>query len=278
MRWDLWEPEYGRILREFRFSRSKDAAASRELETLLARHPRGLTGEVGWRRVARLLRGREVLVVGDGPGSVPHPRELWGPGRAREGRSIAADGATHACLEVGFVPDLISTDLDGSVEEEIEANARGSLVVIHAHADNREALARWVPRFPGPLVGSVPGMPGRWSFNVGGFTDGDRAIHWAEEAKARRVILAGFDFRMVRGKFPGHLWIKRRKLARARALIDALWQRGDVPVDLYTKGGTIPWPGVSGERTEEATFTRRPTRPPAGRSRRPPRRGAPRSG
>jgi len=46
---------------------------------------------------------------------------------------IAADGATTALLEEDVIPDIIVTDLDGKMEDIIQANQKGSFLAVHAH-------------------------------------------------------------------------------------------------------------------------------------------------
>jgi len=109
------------------------------------------------------------------------------------------------------VPDVIATDLDGPVPSEVTANGRGSLVVVHAHGDNRDLLEEWVPQFPGELVGSWAGPPQDGLLDDGGFTDGDRAAFLAEAAGAVRVLLWGFDFERTDERDPA---LRRRKEAK----------------------------------------------------------------
>ena len=221
-----WRPEYERITRELGLSREDDERSGRLLERLLGRSPDPhLT-------LRRTLEGRQVLIVGAGSRSLPLPSPEAG------WATIAADGATSYCLEEHFLPDLIVTDLDGRVEDEVTANGQGCPVLIHAHGDNMPHLEEWVPRFPGTVFGSVAGEPRKGLINFGGFTDGDRAIFLAEEMGAQRVLLARFD--------PEHGMIgavpaKRKKLEIAVQLIDDLSRRERLQVDVLTSHGPVPW-------------------------------------
>ncbi len=58
--------------------------------------------------------------------------------------------------------------------------------------------------------------------NVGGFTDGDRAVFLAEHSGARRILLWGFDFGSVDEPDPGARARKLAKLAWAGRLIGEL--------------------------------------------------------
>jgi uncharacterized Rossmann fold enzyme len=134
---------------------------------------------------------------------------------------VAADGATRACLDAALVPGMIVTDLDGPVAAEVAASSRGCVVVVHAHGDNVEALREWVPQFSGEVHGTWAGPPTPALWDLGGFTDGDRAAYLAEAAGARRVLLWGFDFERLDPEEPDPAR-KRRKLGWARASLDHL--------------------------------------------------------
>ncbi|MDE1819794.1 MAG: DUF115 domain-containing protein [Euryarchaeota archaeon] len=241
MRFEAWEPEYRRILQEFGFSRSQDEESAEELRHLLEGLPLRLEGAYAEDALSRRLRGKDALLVGMGPGLLPLPvPSPWLP--RGDWVVIAADGATSACLEWGTLPAVIVTDLDGKVEDEVKASAQGSLVIVHAHGDNRPALRTWVPHFRGPVIGSCAGLPGRGLLNPGGFTDGDRALFIAEEFGARRALLAAYDFVHPSREPAATRPIKRRKLATARRLVDSVARRGRLRVELLTSDLKVrPW-------------------------------------
>ncbi len=211
MEWADWEPHYLEILRDFGFDRGRDEEASRILADLLP-SPRAGPRDLGER-----LHDRVVTVLGNGPNLKD---EL---GRA-EGTIVAADEATTVALHGGILPDVIVTDLDGQVEDQIEAHKQGALVVIHAHGDNIDALRHWAPSF-GPLsLGTTQAEPFDGIHNFGGFTDGDRAVYLADHFGAREIRLAGFDFDRPNPKDQPTA-AKLRKLAWARRLLDDLRRR-----------------------------------------------------
>jgi uncharacterized Rossmann fold enzyme len=150
---------------------------------------------------------------------------------------VAADGATLRCLEGGVIPDVITTDLDGPVASEVAANARGSLVVIHAHGDNLAQLERWVPDFGGEVAGSWAGPPRDGLLDVGGFTDGDRAAYLAEHVGARRILLWAFDFEKVDEEESAPR--KLEKLAWARRLLTHLAEKGHAPIWNWAPDGSL---------------------------------------
>ncbi len=234
MEYPRWSPQYARIQRAFGFPFPREEAAAHRLRELLP-HPRA---EEALARVAEQLRGREVIVVGLAPRAGAPPLWRLPPGMGRPA-IVAADGATAVCLEAGLVPDVVVTDLDGPVASEVAASARGAVVLIHAHGDNLAALERWVPEFTGAVYGSWAGPPGPELVNVGGFTDGDRAVFLAEHVGARRILLWAFDFDEVDDAGPDSRARKLEKLRWARELIAWLAGGSSVPVLLWARDGSL---------------------------------------
>lgn len=233
MRYRQWAPEYERIQAEFGYSFEKERAASERLVALL---PRPALDRAEQRIRAR-IRGRETIVVGLAPQAGAPP--VWMLPRTEEPPAlVVADGAAERCLSAGLVPDVIVTDLDGPVPSEITANARGALVVIHAHGDNVPALERWTPQFPRDLAGSWAGPPERGLVDFGGFTDGDRAAYLAEGLNAPRVLLYGFDFDHIDAAETSPE-LKRRKLQVGRRALDLLAREGRARLDIWSADGTI---------------------------------------
>ncbi|MGA8542572.1 MAG: 6-hydroxymethylpterin diphosphokinase MptE-like protein [Thermoplasmata archaeon] len=238
MEYATWAPFYERIAREFGFAFEREERSAHRLEALL---PPAARSEPLERMRAR-LHGREVIVVGSAPRSGPPP--LWRlPATRLAPAIIAADGATAECVDAGIVPTMITTDLDGPIPVEITANRRGSLVVVHAHGDNLRALEEWVTQFPGELAGTWAGPPRATLVNVGGFTDGDRAVFLAEDAGAASILLWGFDFRSAEERTEPERARKLAKLAWAERLIGELARTGRSPIRVWERDGTIrPYP------------------------------------
>ena len=246
MEYGLWAPEYLRIQRRFGFPFDRERRSADRLRALLHQAYRGDP-------ILRLdprVRGRLAVVVGLAPRGGAPP--LWQlPASPTPPAILAADGAAARCLAAGLVPDLLVTDLDGPVPSEVAANARGSVAVIHAHGDNLAALEEWVPQFTGEVAGSWAGPPEDGLLDVGGFTDGDRAAFLAAHLGASRVLLWGFDFTSVEEEAPADRARKLAKLACARELLAGLAARGEVPLDLWRRDGSIvPYAeGGSGKTT-----------------------------
>lgn len=219
MDWTHWQPTYEAILADFGWDARDDEAAARRLDAMV---PPG-----GWRNVGTELKHRpRAVVVGCGP----RLEDL----RASDlGQAIvvAADGATQRLREIGVLPRVVVTDLDGDREALLWAARQGASMVVHAHGHNVERLAM-VPEL-GPLVaGSCQCDPAPFARlrNVGGFTDGDRAVLLCQHFGVKDIALAAFDFDGPPSRY-SHTWdpvTKTRKLRWARRIVEAAAKSGDV--------------------------------------------------
>jgi uncharacterized Rossmann fold enzyme len=162
------------------------------------------------------ISGKPVLVCGNSPGLRNELLEL----DLSAFVIIAADGASAALMDLGRVPEVICTDLDGNSEDDIEkeilACAQGSTVLIHAHGDNMDKLEKYVPRFR-RFIATTQAGPFDHVYNFGGFSDGDRCVFVAREFGAKSIKLVGFDF-----EDPMVNPIKKKKLNWAKELIGML--------------------------------------------------------
>lgn len=204
MDFDAWEPYYLMILDDFGFSPARDEEAARLLSQLLRDYEDCLAAAV-----AR-VRGGAVIVCGNAPSL---EEELRGS-KEKNAVFIAADGAAAVLMREKKVPDIIVTDLDGPFQEILDACQQGSIVVVHAHGDNMDALRALVPRLR-RVIGTAQCRPPEGIYNFGGFTDGDRCVFLAKALGAASIKLMGFDF-----DDPSVTPRKRKKLAWAKRLID----------------------------------------------------------
>jgi uncharacterized Rossmann fold enzyme len=156
------------------------------------------------------LRGNPVVVCGNAPCLAAELDNKTIAGSA----VLAADGAVSVLLKRDIVPEAVVTDLDGPFPEIRRANSLGSIVVVHAHGDNLDALMSYVPRLE-RIVGTCQCRPPAGLFNFGGFTDGDRCVFAAKELGAAEISLLGFDF-----QDPSVTPRKKKKLGWAKKLID----------------------------------------------------------
>ncbi|MBC7079590.1 MAG: DUF115 domain-containing protein [Methanothrix sp.] len=182
MRFEDWEIIYKRILDDFGFSRSRDEEAAYVLSSLLESIER-----ITLSNLQDIIRGRDMVICGN----APCLRDEVGKIKASDA-VVAADGATSVLLEHGLIPDIIVTDLDGCMPDIIDANRRGSAVVVHAHGDNIDKLKEHVPHLR-RVLGTTQSSPLKNVHNFGGFTDGDRAVFLALELMPKSIKLIGFD-------------------------------------------------------------------------------------
>jgi uncharacterized Rossmann fold enzyme len=227
MEWSAWEPHYRALCAEFGYREADDLAAARELHPLVPAASR-------FRNLGVLVRNRkEVAIVGAGP-SLERTRPDALAGRV----VVACDGATTWLREAGVVPQLVVTDLDGAPEDLEWAAQQGSCMVAHAHGDNRPALRDLAPRLGPQLYGTYQCTPDASlepMRNVGGFTDGDRAVLLCEALGARSALLFGFDFDAPPSRY-SHRWnptTKPAKLAWAQRLVGEAAARGTMGVTRY---------------------------------------------
>ena len=152
---------------------------------------------------------------------------------------IVADSAVKAALKAGIIPDIVLTDLDGDADALQKAANSGSLMLVHAHGDNMDALPA-VKKFVNAAA-STQGKPMGHVHNYGGFTDGDRCVFLADFLGAEKIILFGMD---LGGRIGSHsstarkdMRIKAAKLRRAKMLLEWLAKRSKSR--LYTTSGQI---------------------------------------
>ncbi len=206
MRFENWEPIYLEILRDFGFSKERDEEAGRLLSYLLGTRRENSLDEA-YHRVCNYA----VAVCGNAPNLAADLEEFLR--QSIDYAFIAADGATSVLLDAGIVPQIIVTDLDGKMEDIIEANRMGSIVVVHAHGDNLDRLREYVPQLTN-IIGTTQSRPPQGLYNFGGFTDGDRCVFLAKYLGASEIKLVGFDFE-DQSVTPR----KRKKLDRSRQLV-----------------------------------------------------------
>ena len=206
-----WEPIYERILEDFGFDREGDEEAALFLSRMLTEKNTASLSEL-----KAVISGKPVLVCGNAPKLRNDLSEI----DLSAFTVIAADGAAAVLMDMGIVPEVICTDLDGNseadIEKEILACEQGSIVLIHAHGDNIDKLEKYVPRFK-RFIATTQAKPFDKVYNFGGFSDGDRCVFVAKEFRAKSVRLAGFDF-----EDSGVNPIKKKKLKWAKELIGML--------------------------------------------------------
>jgi hypothetical protein len=204
MEFQFWERIYKEILEDFSFSRIRDEEAALLLSELLIDKKGDMV------EAAHRLHGRAAAICGNAPSLAEDLKGL----QERDLAFVAADGATAVLLSRGVVPDIVVTDLDGPFDAIQSANAMGSIIVVHAHGDNLDALQKYVPLL-NQVIGTSQCQPPEGLFNFGGFTDGDRCVFLARALGAASIRLLGFDF-----EDPSVTPRKQKKLAWAKRLIE----------------------------------------------------------
>lgn len=207
----VWEPIYERILEDFGFDRAGDEEAAQFLSHMLTEE-----NSVSLSELKAVISEKPVLVCGN----APRLRDELLKIDLSAFVIIAADAAAAVLMDIGCVPEVICTDLDGNskadLEKEILACSEGSIVLIHAHGDNRDKLEKYVPRFR-RFIATTQAKPFDRVYNFGGFSDGDRCVFVAKGFGAKSVKIAGFDF-----EDPNVNSIKKKKLKWAKELIGML--------------------------------------------------------
>ncbi|MGB1585484.1 MAG: 6-hydroxymethylpterin diphosphokinase MptE-like protein [Thermoplasmatota archaeon] len=211
MDWTQWEPTYRAILVDFGWHEQDDAAAAAALHDALG-------GRSAWRDVGTEIKRRHVTVVGCGPAlDQLRPHDLHGV-------VVAADGAVSRLRAIGVLPRVVVTDLDGNPDDLKWAADQGASMVVHAHGDNQAklGLVADLGSFVAGTYQSTPDPELSPLRNLGGFTDGDRAVMLCQAYQVRSLHVAAFDATAAPS---GHSHdfdpaIKARKLAWMGRILD----------------------------------------------------------
>lgn len=193
------------------------------------------------KKLVGLIKGKECIVFGAGPSLDDDLQKLERAGFLSK-TLIAADGATSAVLKYRN-PEIIVTDLDGDVGDQLKAWRQGSWLVVHGHGDNITQVKKTAPALNERVIGTTQIKPFGKLFNFGGFTDGDRAAFMAHEIGASKIWLAGMDLGTEIGRHSGD---KNRghKLIKLEICGELLsWLAGELGanvINLTSKGEEIP--------------------------------------
>ena len=189
MEFGLWEKYYVEILDDFGFSRENDEESAKLLDEILS-----VEGCLTLEDLAEIVGFSDKFIVfGAGPSLKDHVTYLKENYDLKDYVLVAADGATTALIEQRIAPDIVATDLDGNLDDILLANFRGANIIVHAHGDNIDKIAKLTPFFTS-VLGTTQAQPVGNLYNFGGFTDGDRALFLAVALNASEITLAGMDF------------------------------------------------------------------------------------
>jgi len=222
MNYKEWKFIYKKIIKDFNFNIEDDENSACILNKFLDNKEKLCS----IKKIKNLINDEDIVIFGAGPSlknSIYKHRKIF-----EDKLKIAADGATTALLEFNIRPDVIVTDLDGKISDQIKANSLGSIIVLHAHGDNIKKIFKYFKKFEGDLLGTTQINPSLYNnlHNFGGFTDGDRAVFLADHFHARNIYLIGFDFNGDIGEYSfakkKDKKLKRKKLKWCKCLIDEL--------------------------------------------------------
>lgn len=191
-----WKIIYKEIAQNLNYKEENDVIAADFLNKLLLDNK-----AASIKHLKKIIENKEIIVFGAGNSiekvMMLHKRKLLNKIK------ITANGATSALIENNILPDIIVTDLDGKINDQIKANKKGSIVVIHAHGDNIPKIKNHLSDFKGKIIGTtqIDPKPFENLYNFGGFTDGDRAVFLADYFNAKKIYLVGFDFDGSIGKY-----------------------------------------------------------------------------
>ena len=201
-----WAPLYQKIIEEFGYDESSDENSARLLKALMMNSNLVTEDEIHIQKT--------VTIFGNS-GSLKKDISQMKP----RGTLIASGSSVEKLMEMNILPDIVVTDLDGEIRQQIEASKKGALTFIHAHGDNTQLIQRYAQEFTGPVVLTTQSRPDNLISNYGGFTDGDRAVCIARHFGAKEILLLGFDFNEPSSKDGSDSIIKSKKLRWAEKII-----------------------------------------------------------
>jgi len=238
MNLDVWFSWYNNILDDFGFDRKTDEKSAKMLNNLL--------GNKGSLSPSDIVIKPDVIIFGAGPSLKRNILDLKSAD-INHFTLICADGAVTALLEEKLIPDIVVTDLDGKIEDIINSNENGAIIIVHAHGNNMEYIKRYVPILEN-ILGTTQSVPLKNVYNFGGFTDGDRCLFIAVELGAKNIILAGMDFGKIVTRYSrpdieesegpaDH--VKEKKLEYAKKLVEWAADNEDVKILNISHGEKI---------------------------------------
>jgi 2-amino-4-hydroxy-6-hydroxymethyldihydropteridine diphosphokinase len=238
MNLEEWFSWYNEILEVFRFDKEMDERSAEILRKLL-KDKNSLSPP-------DLIIKPNTIIFGAGPSLKRNLKELKNL-KLDDFTIICADGAVTALLEEEMIPDIVVTDLDGKIEDIIESNKRGAIMIVHAHGNNIDNIKKYVNLLEN-VLGTTQSIPLENVYNFGGFTDGDRCLFLAVEFGAKNIVMAGMDF----GKIITHYSrpdivgsegladnIKEKKLEYAKKLVEWIAKNEKVTIFNLSHGEKI---------------------------------------
>ncbi len=224
MIWEAWKERYLEIVRAFGYDPVKEEEAMVAGRQAAAGRSNVLKRQDALAALG-VLSGKRCVVTGNAPSLREELIRLAKGGELDGAKVVASDSSCVTLNSLGILPDIIVTDLDGDRDVEKRMNDAGALIVVHFHGDNFALAGEYVKTLNGRVVITTQAGPTEYTFNFGGFTDGDRGVLLCEEFGSSGVVLAGFDFENVAERGVERR-IKLAKLASAREIVDGAARRG----------------------------------------------------
>ena len=251
MNLDVWFSWYKEILEEFSFDRQMDEKSAEMLRKLLEDRDSLSPEDISIKS--------DTIIFGAGPSLKRNIKELKKVGMDYF-TLICADGAVTALLEEKIIPDIVVTDLDGKIEDIIDSNRNGAIMVVHAHGNNMDNIQRYVPVLEN-VLGSTQSIPLENVYNFGGFTDGDRCVFLAVKLGAKNIFMAGMDFGKIITRYSrpnikeekGQAdLIKEKKIRYAKKLVE--WAAKNEDIKIYNLSNGEKVCGVPDIKVDEISF------------------------
>jgi uncharacterized Rossmann fold enzyme len=222
MEYKTWLPWYREICQHFGYDPERDYKSSSLLERLARQKLPDL-------QFSKIFRSLEISVIGNGP----RLKEILDTHTVKV--PFVADSALPVFYKMVGPPPVIVTDLDGDQPLILRCQEEGSMLVVHAHGDNTDALEKIVPGIEAEILCTTQNFPFGNIYNFGGFTDGDRSAFLADHVQAKSIELVGFDFDSPVSKPGSNISVKKEKLQYARRLLRQLasdrrktWREGGI--------------------------------------------------
>lgn len=195
---------YKKILQNFSFSQSEDEKARDFLYSMRKKfNPKTLIDEI-----IRNLSNKQPVFFGAGPnlwrqlsqiskGLIKHRKNFY---------LVAADGSANALKLFNLWPDLIVSDLDGVLYEDMVSILKhGTIALIHGHGDNLKQITLFssLLMIHSRIICTTQTPPKYPIINPGGFTDGDRGLFFLHHLcdLKKTFWLFGYEFKESVGPF-----------------------------------------------------------------------------
>ncbi len=160
--------------------------------------------KAAYRNLTEKISNHIVFIFGAGPSLISSLNRIQPilENHHKKITIIAVDGATKALQDHNMSIDIIVTDLDGSINSIIEEHTKGAIVVIHAHGNNQDKINQIVSILDDSnVIGTSQSFETPKVKNLGGFSDGDRAVYLSANFQGKMIVLFAFDFGVIIGKY-----------------------------------------------------------------------------